>query len=375
VSPVRFLVAPQTGETFRSRFFFIHLCEVKITRPRFVRTINALGKALSNQLGTRRYVLLTDETVGEVCLPLLSEFIGFNAPIDIIEVESGEACKAPEVCMQLWSHLLQLGITKSDVLVCLGGGSVTDLGGFIGATYKRGVSVVFIPTTVLAMTDAAIGGKNGIDFEGVKNAVGTIIQPESVLVYTGFKDTLTELQYLSGFAEIVKHGIIGGNPLWEDLAKCINKGRFLDERLLRKSVDVKLKIVSKDPFEKGDRRLLNVGHTIGHAIESAFMNNDQSIEHGIAVAMGMQVELKLSQHLKLINERDASSITKVIQEWFGDVLPPYPNWDQIEAFLMHDKKTNSKKILLPLPISFGHVEIIDFGQWKTMKVVYSQFVI
>jgi 3-dehydroquinate synthase len=347
---------------------------VKITRPKFVRTIEALSKALSNQLGKRRYVLLTDDTVGEVCLPLLSEFLGANSPLDIIEVEAGEACKAPEVCVQLWSHLLQLGITKSDVLVCLGGGSVTDLGGFVAATYKRGIPVVFIPTTVLAMTDASIGGKNGIDFEGVKNAVGTIIQPESVLVYTGFADTLSEEQYLSGFAEIVKHGIIGGNPLWKDLEKYINKRRALDERLLRKSVDVKLIIVTKDPFENGDRRILNVGHSIGHAIESAFLKNGQSVEHGIAVAMGILVELKLSLRLKRISEKDAFSIARVLQDWFGHVLPSFPDWSQIEPFLIHDKKTNSKKILLPLPISIGHVEIVDFGRWALLKDVYNQFV-
>ena len=336
--------------------------------------MKALSTALSKQLSGRRYVILTDETVGELCLPQLIEALGDNSPLDIIEVESGEACKSPEVCFHLWSHLLELEFTKSDVLVCLGGGSVSDLGGFVAATYKRGISCIVIPTTLLAMTDAAIGGKNGVDLSNVKNVIGTIVQPEAVLVYPQFCITLSDAQFLSGMAEVIKHGIIEGGELWSELRSLSPQAREIPLQILRRSANAKLTIVREDPLEKGRRRVLNFGHTIGHAIESAALGDDKAIEHGIAVAMGMMVEVKLAERLGLISSKDKNEIVRVLQAWYMDVLPIFPNWKKVEPFLSQDKKVDQKKNVYALPLSVGCFEIVYAESSSDIQVVYNEVI-
>jgi 3-dehydroquinate synthase len=348
---------------------------MKITKPKFVSSMKALAGALSKQLSGRRYVILTDETVGELCLPQLIEALGDNSPLDIIEVESGEACKSPEVCFHLWSHLLELEFTKSDVLVCLGGGSVSDLGGFVAATYKRGLAFIVMPTTLLSMTDAAIGGKNGVDLLNVKNAIGTIVQPEAVLVYPDFCSTLSDAQFLSGMAEVIKHGIIAGGELWSMLRSLSPQVREIPLQLLRCSVDAKLSIVREDPLEKGRRKVLNFGHTIGHAIESAALHDDNAIEHGVAVAMGMMVEIKLAERLGLISSNDTLEITQVLQAWYIDVLPNFPVWKKVEPFLSHDKKVEHKKNVYALPLSVGCFEIVYAEAATDVQVVYNEVLV
>jgi len=336
--------------------------------------MKALSGALSKQLAGRRYVILTDEMVGELCLPQLIEALGDHSPLDIIEVESGEACKSPEVCFHLWSHLLELEFTKSDVLVCLGGGSVSDMGGFVAATYKRGISCIVIPTTLLAMTDAAIGGKNGVDLSNVKNVIGTLVQPEVVLVYPQFCSTLSDAQFLSGMAEVIKHGIIAGGELWSLLQTLSPQVREIPLQILRRSVEVKLTIVREDPLEKGRRKVLNFGHTIGHAIESAALHDEKAIEHGLAVAMGMMVEVKLAERLGLISSNDTNEIVRVLQAWYMDVLPNFPNWKKVEPFLSHDKKVEQKKNVYALPVSVGCFEIVYTESALDVQVAYNEFV-
>lgn len=347
---------------------------MKITKPKFVSSLTAISASLSKQLSGRRYAILTDETVGEMCLPQLLEALGDDSPLDIIEVDSGEACKSPEVCFHLWSHLLELEFTKSDVLVCLGGGSVSDLGGFVAATYKRGLACIFIPTTLLAMTDAAIGGKNGVDLTNVKNAIGTIVQPEAVLVYPHFCKTLTDAQFLSGMAEVIKHGVITSGELWSMLQSLSPMVRDIPMQILRHSVDAKLAIVREDPLEKGRRKVLNFGHTIGHAIESAALHDDNVIEHGVAVAMGMMVEVRLSERLGLLSTNDTLEIVRVLQSWYKDVLPKFPLWKKVEPFLSHDKKVEQKKNAYALPLSLGCFEIVYVESNVEAQSVYNEFV-
>ena len=373
MSPVRFLVAPQKCETYVSHFF-IHLCSVKITRPIFAQSESALSELIITQLAGRRYIVLTDERVGEVCIPRLADLLGQNKLIDIVEVESGEACKSAEVCIQLWTHLVELGVTKADVLICVGGGSVCDLGGFIAYTYKRGISCMFVPTTLLAMTDAAVGGKNGIDIMDVKNAVGTFSQPEAIFVFTGFCDSLNRIQFLSGMAEIVKHAVISGGTLISRLQELpVNSSRITVD-LLRRSIRVKHAIVSKDPTEKGLRMVLNFGHTIGHAIESASIASGKPIEHGIAVAMGMMVESKLAQRLNLLKGEAYHSIHQIIVRWFQDVMPTFPSWEQIAPYLDQDKKIISKKNVYALPLDLGNVQIRADIDRFLIQESYNQFV-
>jgi 3-dehydroquinate synthase len=345
---------------------------MKIARPHFVRSTSALSKLLQKQLSGRRFVLLTDENVGEVCMPQLGDFLAECPPLDVIEVEAGELCKSHEVAIQLWTHLIELEISKSDVLVCLGGGSVTDLGGFVAATFKRGIPVIFIPTTLLAMTDAAIGGKNGIDLTDVKNAIGTISQPEAVLVYPGFCDTLSYRQWLSGFAEIVKHGVIAGGALWNELRTISVGSRAIPVSVLKRSVMVKHAIVREDPLEKERRMELNFGHTVGHAIESVYMQKGNPIEHGYAVAMGMIIEVRLAVNEGFLSPNDAKEIIDLIRVWFENSTPTFPQFDEIRPFLAQDKKIKLKNIVLFLPSSLGVMQKVQFSGSEEIEVSYSQ---
>jgi 3-dehydroquinate synthase len=345
---------------------------MKIARPQFVRSISALSKLLQKQLSGRRYILLTDENVGEVCMPQLGDFLAECPPLDVIEVEPGELCKSHEVAIQLWKHLIELEISKSDVLVCLGGGSVTDLGGFVAATFKRGTPVIFIPTTLLAMTDAAIGGKNGIDLLDVKNAIGTISQPEAVMVYPGFCDTLSFRKWISGFAEIVKHGVIVGGELWNELRAIPVGSRVIPVHVLKQSVMVKHAIVREDPLEKDRRMELNFGHTIGHAIESAYMQKGNSIEHGYAVAMGMMVEGRLAVNEGFLSSNEGKEIIDLIRAWFEKSMPTFPQFDEIRSFLGQDKKIKLKKNILFLPHSLGVMKKTQFSSLEKIEYAYNQ---
>jgi 3-dehydroquinate synthase len=347
---------------------------MKITKPKFVSSIGTLCTALSKQLSGRRYAILTDETVGQLWLPQILESLHDHSPLDIIEVESGELCKSPEVCIHIWQHLLELEFSKSDVLVCIGGGSVSDLGGFIAATYKRGLSCIFLPTTLLAMTDAAVGGKNGIDISDVKNAVGTIVQPEAVLVYPKFCGTLSDDQFLSGMAEVFKHGVIAGGVWWKELQALSPLVREITAPLLRRSVGVKLSIVREDPLEKSRRKVLNFGHTIGHAIESSLMQSKSPVEHGFAVAMGMMVEVKIAERLGMLPANDALEIIHVLRAWYTNVLPKFPTWSEIVPFLSHDKKVDQQKNAYALPLYLGCFEIVYVEPTRDAQVVYNEFV-
>jgi 3-dehydroquinate synthase len=345
---------------------------MRITKPNFVKTERALCNLLKKKLRNRRFVILTDETVQELCMPRLMDFLQEDSPLDIVEVEAGEGAKSPEVCLHLWNHLLELGITKTDVLVCVGGGSITDLGGFIAATFKRGIPCIFIPTTLLAMTDASIGGKNGVDSLEVKNVIGTIVQPESIIIFPQFCVTQERRQFLSGMAEVIKHAIIEGGDLWEEILQLPTDLTLLSDSILRKSVASKCSIVAKDLYELDLRRVLNLGHTIGHAIESACLKRATPLEHGLAIAAGLLVEIKLAIQLKLTNHETLRDAEKILLRWFDSEFVTLPLWEDIEAFLMHDKKVNEKKMMFALPISVGNVQIVNVENKLNVELSYNQ---
>ncbi len=345
---------------------------MKITKPKFLASERALCTQLQKQLAGRRFVLLTDENVSEHCLPRFGEFLQNNQPLDIIEVEAGEGSKSPEVCIQLWNHFIELGLKKSDVLVCVGGGSISDLGGFVASTFKRGMSFLFIPTTLLSMTDAAIGGKNGVDSMDVKNVIGTFAQPEAIFIHPAFCETLQEIQYLSGFAEVIKHAVISGGALWNEVKAANPKKEPMSMAALKLSVEVKYSIVKKDPFEANVRRVLNFGHTVGHAIESACLGMGSPIEHGLAVAAGMLVETELAIQLERGNRAEQEILMEFIRMSYGEGWPQMPRWSQIVAFLEHDKKVKSKKNVFALPFFIGSVEIMEEISVSQIERAYNQ---
>ena len=345
---------------------------MKVISPKYCSTEARLGRMLKKQLAARRYLILTDETVSVACLPCLSEFMLECPPVDIIEVEAGEACKQYEVVVELWKHLLELNITRFDVIMCIGGGSITDLGGFIASTFKRGIPFIYIPTTLLAMTDAAIGGKNGIDFQDVKNAIGTINQPEAIFIHKPFLETLPEVQFQSGMAEVIKHGVIQGGQLWQRLkAESSSKSSITDD-ILKLSIKTKIAIVGKDLYEKDLRKVLNFGHSIGHALESWFLSKETPLEHGFAVASGMLIESALAAEMGLLNHADLLEIRSVITTYMGLDTLSVPNWSEVRPFLMNDKKFSGDRMLFALPMGIGKVAPSVIVEEELVELVYSK---
>ena len=229
--------------------------------------------------------IIVDENTYEFCLSSFMAAIEGDYHFEVLEIESGEVNKNVATCMNLWEALSDLDADRKSLIINLGGGVVTDLGGFVASTFKRGVDFINVPTTLLAMVDASVGGKTGVDLGALKNQIGVINQPEMVLVVTSYLKTLEERQLQSGYAEMLKHGLIQDKPYWETL-KSVSTFDGLDS-MIYNSVSIKNKVVTEDPTEQGVRKILNFGHTLGHAIESYFLKSEarETLLHGEAIAM------------------------------------------------------------------------------------------
>ena len=290
--------------------------------------------------------ILVDENTKRDCLHKLSNFDNSI----IIEIKSGEEYKNINTCNFIWEQLTKNNFDRNSLLINLGGGVIGDMGGFCASTYKRGIDFVHIPTTLLAMADASVGGKLGIDFNGFKNQIGIFNNPKSVLINPTFLETLPENQLKSGFAEAVKHALISDVNLWKELQNTSFEN--LDwKNIIKTSVQIKNKIVSDDPFEKGDRKKLNFGHTFGHAIESYYLEKRTPILHGEAVFMGMILETEMS----FLSEMDKNEIKNYILSNFA--LPYTPKKYNLHKFLINDKKNQDGKISFSLLNKIGNCTI------------------
>ena len=290
--------------------------------------------------------ILVDENTKEFCLPLLSEI----KKSVIIEIKSGEENKNIDSCNLIWEALTKNCFDRNSLLINLGGGVIGDMGGFCASTYKRGIEFIQIPTSLLAMVDASVGGKLGIDFNSFKNQVGLFSNPKSVIINPKFLDTLAENELRSGFAEAVKHALIVDKHLWEHLK--INPFQDLDwEEIIETSVQIKNKIVISDPKEKGERKKLNFGHTFGHAIESYYLQKGTPILHGEAIFMGIILESELSS----LSVSEKNDIKNYILSNFS--LPYTPAKSDILSFLRNDKKNFEKKINFSLLNTIGDCTI------------------
>jgi 3-dehydroquinate synthase len=263
--------------------------------PIFLGDLRESFPAWLHDRGCSQIYLLTDENTRCHCLPIFLEKTGLPNEVTITEIPAGENFKNLSTCERIWQQMLDAKLDRKALVLNLGGGVIGDMGGFCAATWKRGVDFVQVPTTLLAMTDAAIGGKLGIDFQGVKNTIGVFKNPAAVFVDPDFLKTLPERELRSGFAEVIKHALIGDPELWQMVqseavtqSHRLTTSAWLD--LLRASIAVKVRIVQEDPLEKGIRALLNFGHTIGHAVESYFLETNEPLTHGEAVAVGMICE-------------------------------------------------------------------------------------
>ncbi|MFM7017276.1 3-dehydroquinate synthase [Flavobacterium sp.] len=299
--------------------------------------------------------LLVDEHTNEFCLPKLLPKLEVEIPIEIIEIEAGEEMKTISTCVEIWSILSDLGADRKSAVINLGGGVITDIGGFVAATFKRGIDFINIPTSLLGMVDASIGGKNGVDLGNLKNQIGVIIPPKLVLIDTDFLETLPQNQMKSGLAEMLKHGLIYDKNYWLQF-KNLNELNFDDfDTLIHRSIEIKNEIVSQDPTENGIRKALNFGHTLGHAIESHFLDTSTPLLHGEAVAIGMILESYISKEKKLISEEDYCEIKNTLLAIYEKPIFSKKDQESIINLLIHDKKNEYGKVQFALIQNIGAI--------------------
>lgn len=317
-----------------------------------------LKRQVENQKPSKVFVIV-DENIEKHCLPLFAQHFDSLARYSLLRVPVGEKHKDIGTCLSLWEQLSAEGADKNSLIINLGGGVITDMGGFVAATFKRGIPFVNIPTTLLAMVDASVGGKTGIDFNHVKNQIGTITLPEMVVIDSKFLETLPERQLLSGFAEMIKHALIKGTAAWKALNEVELSEIRSKKEILWESIQVKREIVALDPFEKNQRKLLNFGHTLGHAIESHLLSTPgkTALLHGEAIAIGMILEMYLSHEVCGLSKSTLDTVTQSILNHYPKQEFTLEDIENITRLMIFDKKNESGKILFVLMSDFGAFRI------------------
>lgn len=286
--------------------------------------------------------LIVDTNTHELCLPKVLPLIETTLDIEIIEIECGEINKTIETCVGVWNALSELGADRKSLIINIGGGVVTDLGGFVASTYRRGISFINVPTTLLSMVDASVGGKTGVDLGILKNQIGVINTPEMVLVDTSFLDTLPHNEMRSGMAEMLKHGLISDEIYWDKMIHAFDNSIFALDQLIYESIIIKHEIVTIDPTEIGLRKTLNFGHTLGHAIESYYLSHPKksNLLHGEAVAIGMVLACYISSILVNFPKDKRDSIKSKINKIYGKVNIDVTDFNDIISLLIFDKKNS-----------------------------------
>lgn len=303
--------------------------------------------------------IIVDNNTNEFCLNKFLPFLETDLSIEIVEFEAGEPNKNIETCVEIWNVLTELGADRKSLVINLGGGVVTDLGGFVASTFKRGMDFIHIPTTLLSMVDASVGGKTGVDLGNLKNQIGVINVPKMVLIDTQYLATLSKEEMRSGLAEMLKHGLIFDKNYWEQFLdlKAIDFADF--DELIYRSVEIKNEIVMQDPTEKGIRKALNFGHTLGHAIESYFLESEtkKTLLHGEAIAVGMILESYISLEKGLITNEEYNQIKTAIKSIYDDVTFEENDIEPIVELLIHDKKNEYGNIQFALIQAIGKIKI------------------
>ncbi len=316
-----------------------------------------LDTAIQNCAHDKLFILV-DKHTRELCLPLISGFDCLKNA-HIITIGPEDIHKNLETLSYVWKELGDQGATRHSLMINLGGGMVTDLGGFAASTFKRGIQYINIPTTLLAMVDASVGGKTGINFNGLKNEIGVFSPAEYVLIDTEFLKSLDSHNLLSGYAEMLKHGIISTTEHWAELLNFdLNQIDYKAlQQLVAHSVSIKEDIVAKDPFEKNIRKALNLGHTVGHAFESLALENNRPVLHGYAVAWGIICELYFS-FIKVGFPKDKLRQTiQFIKENYGVLTFDCKQYDRLYEFMTHDKKNSAGIINFTLMGEIGDIRI------------------
>lgn len=312
--------------------------------------------------------ILVDDTTAKLCKPVIEQFSYLDSA-HYITIGATDTHKTLESLAHVWTELGNTGASRKSLLINLGGGMVTDLGGFAASTFKRGISYMNIPTTLLSMVDAAVGGKTGINFNGLKNEVGVFSPASCVFLDTQFLQTLDYKNICSGYAEMLKHGLISTISHWSDLLQFdlnqVDYGKL--QELVAHSVHIKENIVEQDPYEQGIRKALNVGHTVGHAFESLALAQNRPVLHGYAVAWGCICELYLSA-IKVEFPMDKLRQTvNFIKEYYGQFTITCKEYEQLYSYMTHDKKNSSGIINFTL---LGEIGDIRINQTATKEEIF-----
>lgn len=325
----------------------------------FTRNVNVVLEQALEDFIPENIFILADTGSNACCIPLLNlEKIRVENKIVIGE---GEMNKSPENVLHIWKTLSDRGAKRNAVLVNVGGGLVTDIGGFAASCFKRGIKCINVPTTLLSQVDASVGGKTGMNFNGLKNEIGTFSLPEKVIIDISFLKTLSQRQILSGFAEMLKHALLAGGEHFEDVFS-VSPGQTEENhfaRLIEESVKVKYAVVKADPQESGIRKALNFGHTAGHAIESIAIEQGTELYHGDAVAYGMLVELYLSKEKMGFD----SGLYEKINRHIRQIYPPYKLLvaeESLYELMLHDKKNEQKGVNFTLLHQPGEFSIDNY---------------
>ena len=311
--------------------------------------------------------VLTDTTTQELCLPVIKNFYSLKH-MQIITIPASDSHKDIESLMMVWKGLQEGGASRHSCMINLGGGMVTDLGGFAASTFKRGINFINIPTTLLAMVDASVGGKTGINFGGLKNEVGVFNDSKYVILDTEFLKTLDTENICSGYAEMLKHGLISTETMWEELVSfdLANPDLKQLQRMVGDSVKVKERIVELDPHEKGIRKALNLGHTFGHAFESWALKR-KPILHGYAVAFGLIPELYLSVAKTGFPTDKMRQTVTFIKENYGTLNITCDDYDELIELMQHDKKNQNGIINFTMMGGIGDIRINQTATVEEIK--------
>jgi len=301
-----------------------------------------------------KYYILVDENTHTTCIPKLLSNVSLLQNAEILEIDAGEENKNLIIANGLWEALLENNANRKTLIINLGGGLVSDLGGFVASTFKRGIPFINVPTTLLAQTDAAIGSKTAVNLGHAKNQIGTFAHPEAIFISIDFISSLPERDKNSAFGEILKYALIADEKLWEIL-----KNQELDEitdyeMIVTECAKIKNDIVTQDPKEKGIRKILNFGHTVGHAFESFSMNpHNRQLYHGEAIALGMIVEMYISSKILNFNNSLREEIQQYILDNFRIFSIEEKDFPQLIDFMRKDKKNTDSNISFVLISEIG----------------------
>jgi 3-dehydroquinate synthase len=311
--------------------YSIYIGALQDTLPGFLR-----------QLSYSRLFAIVDENTQEHCLPVLESCL--EAPLTVVEIPSGEQHKQIDTCQQIWTKLMEAQAGRDALVLNLGGGVIGDMGGFCAGTFKRGMRFIQIPTTLLSQVDASIGGKLGVDFMKVKNSIGLFQNPQAVFIDPSFLNTLPEREIYSGFAEVVKHSLIADAKIWGRLKNMRSLDNLEWEPIIVPSLLIKKRIVEQDPFEKGIRKALNFGHTIGHAVEGLALETANPLLHGEAIAIGMICEAYLSREILGLPAEQAEEVARCLLRLYKLPLLEEAHYDAYLQLMGNDKKNEGNKI-------------------------------